>query len=340
MKYLVIRFSSLGDCILLGPFLSSLKDTGAEEVAVVTKEAYRELFQAVRGVDTVHCLKDTSNLFDIYTLARSLISRGYRVIDAHNTLRSRVFTAALHTRGPRFKKHYRSRLELILFKRAVRIPTMRERYADLAPGTNSGGAPSIDPVLEIPETAGRSLPPELRGSNGDWVALAPGSRWPMKRWSAERFCELARAIGDRFGFSIVLLGDGADRYENRILARSIGSPVLDLTGQTSILQAAACLQQARALVTNDSGLMHLAEAVGTPVLGIFGPTVEEFGYYPALPGSKTCERALSCRPCSRNGSRACPLGTQECLTGIDAAAVTEIFTDLIDAAGPRRYLLP
>lgn len=340
MKYLVIRFSSLGDCILLCEFLSSLKERGAEEVSIVTKEPYRELFTAVRGVDSVFCLQNGSNLFDLYRFAASFRSSGYRIIDAHNTLRSRIFTTALGAHAPRLKKYYRSRLELILFKKRVQIPTMAERYADLEDATQSGGVVRHLPVLEIPEAIERSIPPVLDRHESSFIALAPGSRWPMKRWGAERFCDLARAIIDRFGYSVMLLGDDGDRDANGALARSLGNDVLDLTGQTSILQAAACLKRARALVTNDSGLMHLAEAVGTPVLGIFGPTVKEFGYYPSLAASKTCERTLPCRPCSRNGARACPMGTQECMATIDTAVVTEIFADLMAGTGPRRYLLP
>lgn len=288
----------------------------------------------------VHCLRDGSNFVDLYRLAASFRSAGYQIIDAHNTLRSRLFTAALRTRAPRFKKYYRSRLELILFKKSVQIPTMAERYSDLAAGIPSCGSDPPLPILEIPASIDRSLPSELVQDESSFVALAPGSRWPMKRWGDGRFSDLARAISDRFGYGIVLLGDSSDRDGNSRLSRSIDTTVLDLTGQTSILQAAACLKRVRALVTNDSGLMHLAEAVDTPVLGIFGPTVKEFGYYPSLPASKTCERTLPCRPCSRNGARACPLGTQECLAGIDAAAVAEIFVDLIAGTGPRRYALP
>lgn len=341
MRYLVIRFSSLGDCILLCSSLAALADRAAGEIAVVTKEAYRELFTAVRGIDRVFCLPGGASLRDTYKLARSLRSCGYHVVDAHATLRSRMFTAFLGECASRFDKRYRSRLMLILFKRRVAIPTMAERYAALFPE-----APAADntiaarPVLEIPAAVEESLPPAITRRTDAFVAFAPGSRWQAKRWGADQFRELARAIIGRFGFRIVLLGDDGDRERNGTLARALGKDALDLTGETSIIQAAACLARVRALVSNDSGLMHLAEAVGTPVLGLFGPTVEAFGYYPSLPGSTTCERALACRPCSRNGSRSCLLGTRACLRGIDAGTVTEIFSDMIGGSARRRYVLP
>lgn len=340
MKYLVIRFSSFGDCVLLCPLLASMAENAADEISVVTKQSFAGLFRAVRGVKEVFCLENGSKPRDLYRLAASLRPARYQVIDAHNTIRSRIFTRFLGARSIRFQKYYRARLELILFKRQTPLPSMLQRYAYLAPTAGAVPTPQDRTVLEITAEVDRSLPPEVPGSDRPFVALAPGSRWPAKRWGTDRYRALAHNINKRFGLRVLLLGDGHDRETSGAVARALGDGAVDLTGRTSIVQAAACLARARALVTNDSGLMHLAEAVGTPVLGLFGPTVEAFGYYPSLPASKTCERRLSCRPCSRNGARACLMGTRECLSGIDPAAVSEIFADLLAGTGPRRYVLP
>jgi ADP-heptose:LPS heptosyltransferase len=87
------------------------------------------------------------------------------------------------------------------------------------------------------------------------------------------------------------------------------------------------------VVTNDSGLMHVAEAVGTPVVALFGPTVRGFGYFPSLPRSAVLEtNGLECRPCSRNGRRPCWRGDHACLTRIDSEAALA----RVDALGPWR----
>ena len=85
--------------------------------------------------------------------------------------------------------------------------------------------------------------------------------------------------------------------------------------------------------------MHLAEAVGVPVLALFGPTVDAFGYYPSRPDSKVVERDIPCRPCSRNGSRTCPRGTQECMVEIDVDTVENAFSDLVSGTGPSHYVV-
>ena len=91
---------------------------------------------------------------------------------------------------------------------------------------------------------------------------------------------------------------------------------------------AARLARCSRLVTNDSGLLHIAEAVGTPVLALFGPTVREFGYFPILARSLVLEKSLDCRPCSRNGKRPCHRGDLACLQDITPDAVRSVLASL------------
>ena len=123
------------------------------------------------------------------------------------------------------------------------------------------------------------------------------------------------------------------------IAKTLGSRALDIAGALPLLHTAAYLARCRAFVGNDSGLMHLAEAVGVPVVSLFGPTVEAFGYYPSLPRSLTIERTIACRPCSRNGSTPCPRRTGECLTAIPATTVAGAVASLFDASAPRRIVV-
>jgi heptosyltransferase-2 len=161
----------------------------------------------------------------------------------------------------------------------------------------------------------------------------------MKRWGAGRYLELAHSLVDAHGCHVVLVGDRHDAAITGAIAAELGAHATDVAGRSTLVETAAWIERCDGFVGNDSGLMHLAEAVGVPVTGIFGPTVETFGYYPALRESKTIERALPCRPCSRNGARPCPRTTQECLTAIDAAAVESAVVDMLERRGPRRYRL-
>ena len=339
MNVLVIRFSSLGDCILLCPFLEHLKKSGAVEVTIVTKLAYAELFGAATGVDRIVALAPGGGLNGLFAIVRSQRHRDAVVIDAHNNWRSRLLSRGLGGAEARIEKFYRERVELILYKEQHTIPTISERYSALGEPLGMSAMECRPGGIHVPEAA-RERATSLMGDRvRPFVAVAPGSRWPMKEWALDKFEALAEHIAERYDQDIVLLGDASDAAATAQFASRLGERAVDLAGRTSVTECASILERATAFVGNDSGLMHLAEAMDTPVLALFGPTVEAFGYYPSLPGSKVVERALDCRPCSRNGGRDCPLGTQACLRDIPVGAAEEAFADLINGQGPRRYCL-
>ena len=315
MKFLVIRFSSLGDCILLCPLLDYLKRSGAEEVVVLTKRAYAGLFASATGVDRVVALDKGAGVASLWRTASEFRGRGYTIIDAHGSLRSRLLCARAGRADVRIEKNTRQRISLIVWKRPADLPTMLERYARLCAPLGIT-TPQLAPGgIHIPDEAAQKAGTAM--GNASYIAVAPGSRWPAKRWNGfAKLCEtLAR--DDR----ILLVGDSADREFTAPIARALGDRCLDIAGTPSLMETAAHIARCRLFVGNDSGLMHLAEAVGVPVVALFGPTVEAFGYFPSLPQSRVIERRLGCRPCSRNGSIPCPKGTGECLTAIAPVAV-------------------
>ncbi|NIM19017.1 MAG: hypothetical protein GTO51_01370 [Candidatus Latescibacteria bacterium] len=340
MKVLVIRFSSLGDCVLLCPFLSHLKAQGASDVTIVTKAQNVELFSAVPGVDRVVGLGKNGGMRGLIQIAISYKSRDYVVIDAHNNWRSRFLSRQLGGASARIRKYYGARVGLILFKWRADIPSVKERYSDLGRFLSLPAMHGDQGQLELPASVEQRVSEILAPYEGDFIAVAPGSRWPMKRWPEDRYTELLKRICDQHGFNVMLLGDDTDEAVSLAIEWAIGPKVLNLTGRTGILEAAGFIERSICFIGNDSGLMHLAEIMKVPVIALFGPTVEAFGYYPSLPESKVCERNLSCRPCSRNGSRWCFKGTQECLREIPVDAVEGAFHDLLRGEGPRRYVLP
>lgn len=322
MKVVVIRFSSLGDCVLLCPMLAHLKSSGADEVVVVTKRAYAGLFAFAEGADRVTTIEPRATLLDLARVGASLrSSKDDIVIDAHTNLRSRIVSGSAGGARARFRKYYRARAGLIVFKRRVTLPTMLEQYAWLAEQSGFGAATLAPGGIRIPaeerERAARRV-----GKRA--IAVAPGSRWRAKRWSGfATLCDGLVAAGHR----IVLLGDARDREFTAPIAATLGNACIDAAGQATLIETAALVAQCESFVGNDSGLMHLAEAVGVPVVTLFGPTVRELGYAPSLPESITIERRLACRPCSRNGATPCPKGSYECLEAIRPEDVLRIVTE-------------
>jgi heptosyltransferase-2 len=322
MRVLVIRFSSLGDCVLLCPLLAHLKRSGAEEVVVLTKRAYADLFAFAEGADRVLAIEPGPSLLGLVRIGRSLREAarpGDIVIDAHANPRSRIVCAAAGGAHARFRKYYRERAGLIVFKRAASLPPILEQYAALAQEAGFGATTLVPGGLRIPRAESEAA--SLRvGGDRPAVAVAPGSRWRAKRWSGfAALCDGLVAAGRR----VVLLGDGRDRAFTAPIAAALGSHCVDAVGQATLIRSAALIARCDSFVGNDSGLMHLAEAVGVPVTALFGPTVRAFGYAPSLQPSTTIERRLACRPCSRNGAAPCPKRTYECLEGIRVDGVLQ-----------------
>jgi heptosyltransferase-2 len=158
-----------------------------------------------------------------------------------------------------------------------------------------------------------------------FVALAPGSIWGTKRWPY--YPALAMAL-DR---PVAVIGGAEDApLANAVIAAAPGRAA-SAAGALSLRASAALIHRAAVLVTNDSAPLHLATAVGTPVVAVFGPTVPEFGFGPRGPADIALGNVgLACRPCSRHGPQRCPLGHHRCMRDLAAetvaAAVTAVAT--------------
>jgi len=194
----------------------------------------------------------------------------------------------------------------------------------------------VSPMVQVAaaevEETGRAFLAELPGKTGSAAAglplilgLNPGAEYgPAKRWPPERFAAVAREVSRRLAPCVWLVFGGTHDLELcQEIARATGANALNLAGRTSLRQLMALLKLCRVLLTNDTGPMHLAAALGTPVVVPFGSTSPELSG-PGLPGDvRARHRLLSsgagCAPCFR---RACPIDLR-CMTGLSAERVAE-----------------
>jgi heptosyltransferase-2 len=157
-----------------------------------------------------------------------------------------------------------------------------------------------------------------------FAAVAPGSIWGTKRWSY--YAELA----SRMEWPTVIVGGPADIPLAQAIVTAASGKAINAAGALSLRQSAAVIQRAAVLVTNDSAPLHLATAVGTPIVALFGPTVPEFGFGPRRPGDVTLGHAeLACRPCSRHGPEVCPLGHHRCMRELSVELVLKAVEDVV-----------
>ncbi len=160
------------------------------------------------------------------------------------------------------------------------------------------------------------------------VGICPGSAWVTKRWPAERYGLLAKALAAR-GITSVIIGGKEDAESARAVQDACGASAVDLTGKTPIGLLPALLERMDLVVTNDSAPMHVASALGRPLVAIFCSTAPSQGYAPLSPGAVVIGRELDCRPCGRHGHRHCPLGTDACRLGIGVEEVAEAVSGLL-----------
>lgn len=335
-RILVIRFSSAGDIILMSPLLRSLRRALADwEVHVLTLSEFAPLSASSPHIDRLH------------TIDRSLGAgalRKYRkelgatfgpfdvVLDLHASLRSRIVRHGLGRRLLTVRKPTIRKKLLVWFGwnrlRPIRpVPLLYLDAASPLGVVDDGGGLELhtgDTVSPLAPDRGRTT----------WV-LAPGARHATKAWPPAKWGELARRLSDDGG-RIILLGgpNEIETCDEVMLMSGVPHAIVNLAGSTTLLQAAAVIDQAVGVVANDSALAHIAIARGMPTVVIFGSTVQEFGFGPFRGRGVVVERTdVACRPCSTIGRDACPRGHFDCMQRIDVEAV---FQALIRIVGEDR----
>jgi len=162
------------------------------------------------------------------------------------------------------------------------------------------------------------------------IAIAPGSIWQTKCWQLKSYIALCRKLLDS-GYGIILIGGESDKFLCEEIENAIpkdNTKLINLAGVTNLLESAAVIKKCSLMICNDSGAMHIANAMQTRVFAFFGPTVQRFGYYPYRQGDRVFEVDLDCRPCGSHGSKKCPQKHHNCMQKIEVepvfAAVTAI----------------
>lgn len=233
------------------------------------------------------------------------------VLDIHNVLRSKRIRSKFGKNIHVINKRTFKRWLLVKFKinRLKGTPDIIGRYFETA---SKLGVYDDDnaPKIEL-----QNITKQKR------AAICPGAKHWNKRWLPKRFAEVARELVHR-GYKVEIHGSVNEAGIAEDVILHAGLPITNHSGKYTLTELARHLAECEIAITNDSGLMHLANAVGTRTISIFGPTVSEFGFYPRSEQAIIIEnKGLSCRPCTTIGSDSCPKGHFECMKGVDTQTV-------------------
>jgi heptosyltransferase-2 len=320
---LVIQTAFLGDVVLTTPLLSAVAaDYGPVDVVTTPIAApLLETHPAVRNVIAYDKRGSDRGWTGVRKLAQRLKAEQYgRAYLPHRSLRS----AALGVLARIPSRIGFSGWWSFLYTEARPKPALGHESDRLLALANK--PPGVYPPLLRPTVADEQVVAALL--EGVFVALAPGSIWGSKRWPY--YPDLAARLGERVAVAVVGGPDDVELGDQIVAAvRPSGRRAVNACGRLTLRQSASLIGRAALLVTNDSAPLHLATAMGTPIVALFGPTVTEFGFGPLRAGDVALGMdALRCRPCSPHGPPQCPLGHHRCVREITVAAVIAAIEEL------------
>ena len=329
MKFLILRFSSIGDIVLTTPVMRCIKKKFPDaEIHYATKKTFHSIVQHNPYITEVHLLNDS-----VFELISELKQQKFDyVIDLHHNQRTWLIKRMLGVKSFSFNKLNYEKWLMVNFK-INQLPKQHivDRYLATC---KSLGVENDDEGLDYfvgpdEEVDIKSLP--LAFNNG-YVGWVIGAKQNTKKFPINK---IVNAL-DKVNLPVVLFGgkeDGANAEQ--IIAASNNKVVFNACGKYSLNQSASLVRQAKMIITNDTGLMHIAAAFKKPIFSIWGNTIPAFGMGPYygqnyLPGISSKNALtqfevfnLECRPCSKLGYAQCPKDHFKCMKEIDELEIAK-----------------
>tara|TARA_R110002050_G_scaffold244268_1_gene380865 strand:+ start:22905 stop:23885 length:981 start_codon:yes stop_codon:yes gene_type:complete len=320
VKVLIIRFSSIGDIVLTTPVIRNIKqqlNEGDVEVHFLSKTQFKGILEHNPYIDKLHLIDDK-----VAPILDELKEERYDYIfDLHRNLRSAQVKRGLGIMHFTFKKYNIQKWILVNFK-VNKMPDMHivDRYMETTKAFNivndNKGLDYFIPTKDEVDLA--NFPKEFQSG---FVAFAIGGQHEGKMLPNHKIIEICNGLNS----PVILLGGKEDAQNGAEIAQESTNAVFNACGRFNLNQSASLLQQSKAVITHDTGLMHIASALKKKVISIWGATVPEFGMYPYLPGegSKIIEPEGVSRPYSKLGNKQWYKAAFKGMEKIDVAEVVE-----------------
>jgi len=322
LKVLVIRFSSIGDIVLCSPVFRCLKKIPDKEIEVhlITKKAFVSFTQNYPGLDEVIPLEK-----DFKNLIKRLKTENYDfILDLHNNLRSLRVKTALGKPSRAFKKLNIQKWLLTNLK-INKMPDVHivDRLMEAArPLGIVNDGKGLD--YYIPDNEKVNIEDIGEAFLDGYVGFVIGGTYATKRLPTEKIIDICIKLKK----PVVLLGGPEDQKTGDDIVNAVGEKVKNACGKYSLNQSASLVEQADAIISHDTGLMHIAAAFQKPIASVWGNTAPELGMYPYFPddfpssGHRIFEiKDLYCRPCSKIGYDKCPKKHFRCMNEISTDSV-------------------
>lgn len=319
-KLLIIRLSSIGDIVLTTPVIRCLKKQLRDvEIHYLIKKAYTPVLQSNPYVDKIHLFKD-----NYQELIPKLKEEKFdEIIDLHKNFRSYYIRWKLKVKGTSFPKLNLQKWLITRFRINIlpRIHIVDRYFHAVSHLGVMNDRQGLDYFLLESERV--DIPKMFPDLTGPFIAMVIGGKHATKIFPAHK----AAVVCDQLSLPVILLGGKEDMERGEEIAGQSTNRVINAAGKLPLNGSASVLEQSERVITNDTGLMHMAAALRKPITSIWGNTIPEFGMTPYYPlgmedRSKIVEvKGLRCRPCSKLGYDACPERHFDCMEKIPVEQV-------------------
>ncbi len=330
-RILILRFSSFGDVTQCLSVVSALKKRFPQaEIHWATRQDMLPLLSGHPDLTQAWSLDKKSGFKGLISFSRALREKNFtHIYDAHNNLRTWIITSILRLFRPvefirrpmkRWKRFLLFRFRINKFKQP--FSGQRDLLEPLYRWDIPEVAPPAPQIFSDPDSQKKAT--ELtKIFQGNYIALAPSAAFFLKRWPQEYWAKLIEMFPNE---NFVLLGGPEDRFLEDI-AKGFPRRTLCLAGKSDLKTSVALVEKAKALVSNDTGLLHVGEQLGKKSIALMGPA--PFGF-PSRPATRIMELNLACRPCSKHGQGPCiNKNYHECLVGISPQSVAKELGELL-----------
>ncbi len=320
VKFLIIRFSSIGDIVLTTPVIRCLKAQIPDvQIHYLTKKSFESILLPNPNVDKLHLLDDS-----LKTITDKLLTENFDyIIDLHHNLRSSIVKSRIKALSFSFDKLNFAKWLLVNFKLNI-LPDIHivDRYMNtLRLFDISNDNKGLDFYINNADMVDlQSLP--IKFQKG-YIGFVIGAKHNTKKLPVSKIVSIIKLTG----LPAILLGGKGDITEASYIQTQLGELCYNACGKFSLAQSASLVKQANVIITHDTGLMHIASAYKKKIISVWGNTVPRFGMYPYMPhpDSQIFEiKGLKCRPCSKIGYKKCPKEHFNCMNKIDCQGISDL----------------
>lgn len=320
-KFLIIRFSSIGDIVLTTPVVRCLrKQVPDAEIHFLTKQSFRGILSSNPYIDKIHVLADSFEL-----MLHELQTEEYDyIIDLHHNLRTlRIKRFLKNVKSFSFnklnvEKFVLTNLKINMLPDKHIVDRNMETLRSFGVTNDGEGLDYFIPAADVVDN--KDLPTShLHG----YIAVVIGAALATKQLPLHKLKELCAAIDH----PLILLGGKEDHANGKAIEAMDDVKIYNACGKFSLNESADLVRRSKLVITHDTGLMHIAAALQKPIISVWGNTIPKFGMYPYY-GKYSKQHydvvevnKLWCRPCSKIGYKKCPMGHFKCMENITVAEI-------------------